>query len=338
MNPAPTTSRASRGSALHAPTLDGLRTVQTAVNASQSVGEAIADLRSRAIDHAFASAYAIDDDDRLVGEVPLRALLFSPPEALVRDVMRADPVAVGFDTSLDEALAVFAATRLLALPVVDPDRRLIGVIDVEHYARASLERAERSRVREVFQTLGIDLGHAEDLTPAEGFRMRFPWLLCNVGGGILCAIVAWLFEDLLAKVVLLAMFLPLVLTLGESIAMQSLAITVGADPERRTLARAFRGLRREAATAAMLGLACGLVVAGVSLFWGGGVAAGGTMLAAVLSSMLFASLAGALTPIALGALRLDPRVAAGPVALVLADVATTSIYFSLGLAFLDPGR
>ena len=164
MNPAATTFRAGRGSALHAPTLDGLRTVQTAVNASQPVAEAIADLRSRAIDHAFASAYAIDDDDRLVGEVPLRALLFAPPDALVRDVMRANPVAVGFDTSLDEALAVFAASRLLALPVVDPEGRLIGVIDVEHYARASLERAERNRVREVFQTLGLDLGHGEHLT------------------------------------------------------------------------------------------------------------------------------------------------------------------------------
>lgn len=329
-------SRTSKDSALQAPTLHGLRGVQTAVNASQTVAEAIADLRTRTIGHTVAYVYALDDDDRLVGEVPVRALLFAAPETRIRDVMRREPVVVGFDASLEEALRVFESTRLLALPVVDGEGRLVGAIDLEHYARERLARAERERVRQVFQTLGIAIEHADELAPLESFRMRLPWLCCNIAGGVLCALVAWLFEDLLAKVVILAMFLPLVLTLGESIAMQALTIAVGAGPSRRTFVQALRGLRREAAAAMLLGIACGLVVGFVSLLWGGGPAVGATMLGAVVASMLFAALAGAATPLVLHALRLDPKVAAGPLALVLADVATTSIYFSLGLLLLRP--
>ncbi|MFZ9914922.1 MAG: CBS domain-containing protein [Phycisphaerales bacterium] len=323
-------------SALATPVLHGLRVVQTAVNQNQTIREALADLRTRAIDHPVVYVYAVDDEDRLVGQVPTKALLFSSPDALVRDVMRSELTTINLDMSMDQALDVFAKRRLLALPVVDHDGRLIGAIDVEQYARETLEKAERARVRQVFQTLGLDVEHAEGMTAWEGFRMRMPWLLCNIGGGILCAVVAWLFGELLEKVVLLAFFLPLVLTLGESVAMQALTIAVGTDPDRRTLKLALRGMRVEAVTAVLLGIVSGALVAAVSLLWGGGAAGATTMFAAVACSMVFAAVAGGTIPLALHAFKLDPSVAAGPVALVLADTATTAIYFTLGLLILMP--
>jgi len=319
-------------SALAVSALHGLRAVQTAVNVGQTIGEALADLRARTIDHPVVYVYVLDDDDRLVGQLPTRALLFSPPSTPVREAMRRELTTVSIDTSLEEALAVFGKSRLLALPVVDGDGRLVGAIDVEQYARERLARAERERVRQVFQTLGLAVDHPEALTARESFRMRMPWLLCNIGGGILCAIVAWLFTDLLEQVVLLSFFLPLVLTLGESVAMQSLALTVGGEEDRRGLSGALRALRSELGAAVLLALCCGAIVAVVSLVWGGGAAGAATMFAAVGASMVFASLAGGAIPMALHAVRLDPSVAAGPIALVLADTATTAIYFSLGLA------
>ncbi len=319
-------------SALAVSALHGLRSVQTAVNIGQTIGEALADLRARTIDHPVVYVYVLDDDDRLVGQLPTRALLFASPETPVRDAMRRELTTISIDTSLDEALAIFGKSRLLALPVVDSEGRLVGAIDVEQYARESLERAERERVRQVFQTLGLAVDHPEALTPGESFRMRMPWLFCNIGGGILCAIVAWLFTDLLERVVLLAFFLPLVLTLGESVAMQSLALTVGSDPERRTFANALKTLRSELGAATLLALCCGTLVAMVSLLWGGGAAGAFTMFTAVGASMVFASVAGGAIPMILHAFRLDPNVAAGPIALVLADTATTAMYFSLGLA------
>jgi len=325
-------TKLSPDSALAVSALHGLRAVQTAVNVGQTIGEALADLRARTIDHPVVYVYVLDDDDRLVGQLPTRALLFSSPSTLVREAMRRELTTVSIDTSLEEALAVFGRSRLLALPVVDGDGRLVGAIDVEQYARERLARAERERVRQVFQTLGLAVDHPEALTARESFRMRMPWLLCNIGGGILCAIVAWLFTDLLEQVVLLSFFLPLVLTLGESVAMQSLALTVGGEEDRRGLSGALKALRSELGAAVLLALCCGAIVAVVSLLWGGGAAGAATMFAAVAASMVFASLAGGAIPMALHSFRLDPSVAAGPIALVLADTATTALYFSLGLA------
>ena len=331
-------SRSSSNSRLAVPVLHGIRSVQTAVNVNQTIGEALEELRRRAIDHPVVYVYALDDDDRLVGQVPTRALLFSNPSERIGDVMRGELTTIPIDMSLDDALEVVRKRRLLALPVVDREGRLVGAIDVEQYAREQLERAERDRVRQVFQTLGLDLGHVDSMTAFESFRMRMPWLLCNVGGGILCAIIAWRFEDLLKEVVLLAFFLPLVLTLGESIAMQAVTLTVGGDQEKHGLGHALRLLRTEALAALMLGVSCGAIVAGVTLFWtsnGGDPALSAfTMFAAVATSMVFASIAGGGVPIVLHALRLDPSVAAGPVTLVVADTATTALYFSLGLAIL----
>ena len=332
----PQSSRPSKSSKLAIPVLHGIRTVQTAVNVNQTIGEALGDLRRRAIDNPVVYVYAVDDDDRLVGQVPTRALLFSSPTERVGDVMRKELTTIPIDMSLDEALEIFKKERLLALPVVDREGRLVGAIDVEEYSRGQLERAERDRVRQVFQTLGLDVGHVESMTAWESFRMRMPWLFCNIAGGILCAIIAWFFEDLLQKVVVLAFFLPLVLTLGESVAMQAVTLSVGVDPEKRNLRRALSGLRTEAVAALMLGICCGAIVAAVSLLWGSGFSGSLTMMAAVSGSMVFAAVAGGAIPLVLHSLRLDPSVAAGPVTLVVADTATTALYFTLGLLILLP--
>ena len=186
--PASKSSRRNRARAAPSPldseVLHGIRAVQTAVNLNQTLGEALDDLRARSIDSPAIYVYVVDDDDRLVGQVPTRALLFSPPSTRVRDVLRADLVTIPLDTSFDDALAIFGRTKLLALPVVDAEGRLVGALDVERYASETLARSERDRVRQVFQTLGLAVDARDPLTPAESFRMRVPWLFCNIGGGI----------------------------------------------------------------------------------------------------------------------------------------------------------
>lgn len=327
-------AKPSANSALSAAVLHGLRSVQTAVNANQTIAEAIDELRSRTIEHPVVYVYALDDDDRLVGHVSMRSLLLSDPRVRIRDVMTQDVEPVTMETTFDEALGQFAKSKLLALPVVDAEGHLLGAIDVEQYTREGLERAEHERVRQVFQTLGLDIEHAAELTPWESFRMRMPWLLCNIVGGILCAIIAWRFGELLQEVVLLAFFLPLVLTLSESISMQALTLTVGASRDGRPLGSPWRMLRTEALSAALLALASGAIVAVVSLLWGSGLDGSLTMFSAVSVGMVFASVVGGTVPMILHALRLDPSVAAGPVTLVIADTATTLVYLSLGLVLM----
>lgn len=334
-------SRGSSGagpSALAVSVLHGLRSVQTAVNANETIQSALAELRSRTIDHPVLYIYALDDDDRLVGQVPMRALLLSPPEARIRDVMATELETVTIDTSFDEALDRFASSRLLALPVVDGDGHLVGAIDVEQYAREKLERAEHERVRQVFQTLGLHIEHAAELTPWESYRMRMPWLLCNIAGGVLCALIGSIFTELLQQVVLLAFFLPLVLALSESVAMQSLTLSVGtgvAEDDGRSGRRSvLRRLGNEALTAVLLSITSGLIVALASLLWGGGFDGALTMFLSIGVAMVVAALAGGGIPVVLHAVRLDPSVAAGPVTLVIADTCTMLLYLGLGTLLL----
>ena len=331
-------ARSSQNSALSAAVLHGLRSVQTAVNASQTISEAIDELRSRTIEHPVIYVYALDDDDRLVGQVSMRALLLSNPDSRIRDVMTQDAAPITMHTSFDEALDQFARSKLLALPVVDDDGRLVGAIDVEQYARESLERAEHERVRGVFQTLGLHIERAADMTPWESYRMRMPWLLCNIGGGMLCALIGSLFSGLLQQVVLLAFFLPLVLALSESVSMQSLTLSVGSgvtDDEKKVgRSGILKRLRTEALTAVLLSLTSGVLVGLASLLWDGGMNGALTMFLAIGVSMVVAALAGGGVPIVLHALRLDPSVAAGPVTLVIADTCTMLVYLGLGTLLL----
>lgn len=189
-------------------------------------------------------------------------------------------------------------------------------------------------MRQVFQTLGLDVADAEHMTVMESFSMRMPWLVCNIGGGILCAMIVSHFEHLLQQVVLLALFLPLVLTLSESISMQALSISVGADPSLRSLKSIWHGLRVEALSALLLGATSGVIVALVSLIWDATFISAFTMFAAISVSMVCAAITGGSISFILRAFRVNASVAAGPIALVVADTAALLIYFTLGLLIL----
>jgi magnesium transporter len=188
---------------------------------------------------------------------------------------------------------------------------------------------------DIFQLIGVH-GTAQS-SPWSAFRDRFPWLLCNIAGGMVAAVIASRYEFLLQEVVVLALFIPLVLALGESVSMQSLTLTLqgladGPIVWRRLVASLWKELR----TALLLGLACGGVVGGAAWIWRGQVAVAATILAAIALSMIVACLLGVVLPSILRALRADPRIAAGPVVLASTDVATLLFYFGLGERFLRP--
>jgi len=171
--------------------------------------------------------------------------------------------------------------------------------------------------------------------PSE-FLRRLPWLSANLVGGLLCARLANVFQVDLARAVSLAIFIPVVLNLAESVSSQSVSLALDLLRSAPLNATSVgRALRREAATGALLGLTCGAVVALIALFWLGqapvAVAlAGGIALGVTLSALL-----GLAMPVALRRMGFDPTVAAGPIALAAADVATLLAYLGLAHWALD---
>src|SRR3954454_17086137 len=237
------------------------------VKADQCVGDALTDLRIQQPQGRIIYFYVMDEADHLQGVVPTRRLLLSSPETNIAELMVRDVVTLPSTASVREACELFLAHRFLAFPVVH-EGRMVGIVDVELFAEG-IDDLERTKQQEdLFQLMGVHLTAAQQASPWAGFTSRFPWLLCNIGGGILAALLSYLFEGLLANVVAIALFVPVVLGLSESVAIQSVTLALlvlhGQRPTLRALADR---MGRELLTGALLGGACGLIMAVIALAW-----------------------------------------------------------------------
>jgi magnesium transporter len=264
--------------------------------------------------------------------VPTRVLLTAAPEQLVRDVMITHVVAIPDWATVLIASEYFATRRLLAFPIVNDAGQLRGVVDVGLFTDEVIDLAKRT-YDDIFQLIGVH-GTAQSSTWV-AFRDRFPWLLCNIAGGLLAAFIASRFEHLLQEVVVLSLFIPIVLALGESVSMQALTLTLQSLADGPIVwSRLISALWKEFRTALLLGVACGGVVGVVVLIWRGQTAVAGSIFLAISMSMVVACLLGVALPSVLRAAKADPRIAAGPVVLAAADVVTLLLYFGLGAKLL----
>jgi magnesium transporter len=298
--------------------------------ADQTVGEALETVRRRPPEGRIIYFYVLDRDGRLKGVVPTRRLLLNPPEKPIAEIMVREVIAVPQSATVLEACEFFIMHRLLAFPVVDADRHMIGVIDVELYT-AELGDIDRSeRYDELFQLIGVHISTAYRGTPLTAFRNRFPWLMCNIVGGIFAAFIAGLFEGELQRVATLALFIPVVLAVAESVSIQSLSLTLqllrGQSP---TLGTLLGKVRTEVVTGALLGIAAGIAVALVAWLWRGQVRVMLALLGGIAGGAACAAALGVAMPILLRLVRRDPQVAAGPIALAASDMITLLIYLYL---------
>jgi magnesium transporter len=304
------------------------------LKAEQTVTEALADLRIQQAQGRIIYFYVMDDEDRLEGVVPTRRLLLSPPDARIADLMVRSVVTVPSTATVRQACELFLAHRFLAFPVMHGER-MVGIVDVELFAEGIDDLEQTKRQEDLFQLMGVHLSATQQASPWAAFISRFPWLLCNIAGGILAAILSNAFEGILAKVVSLVLFVPVVLGLSESVAIQSVSLALLVmHGQRPTLAALLQRLRRELLTGLLLGAACGVIIAAVSLAWlgRGGVAL--SLLAGVGLGITGSAVFGLAMPYVLRLLARDPQVAAGPVALVVADMLSLTIYFSVAQALL----
>jgi magnesium transporter len=300
-----------------------------------TVEQALHSIRSQVVGEKIIYFYVTDDAGRLLGVVPTRRLLTAPLDRSLADLMIAKIITIPDTATVFEACEFFVLYRFLALPVIDSKSRIIGVVDVGVFAREMFDIAEREQTDEVFESLGFRVSQVREASPFNAFRYRFPWLLTSIAGGMLCALLVGAFEMTLAKSIVLAFFLALVLGLGESVSIQSMTLTIQAlrftQPGMRWYVAAFV---REAKTALLLGAASGVVVGLIVWLWRGAAMAAVAIGGSITLSLCSACLLGLTVPSILHALKLDPKIAAGPVTLALADVCTILVYFILGRVLL----
>ncbi len=301
----------------------------------QTVGEAIAAARATPPEGRIIYFYVLDAEGRLAGVVPVRRLLLSPDATPVREIMVARVVTIPAAATVLDACEFFLLHKLLAFPVVDEDRRMLGIVDVDLYTEELADVDRREDLDDLFQLIGVHFEDSQVRSPVAAFKSRFPWLLANIGGGIMAAFLSGLFQAELEKAVALALFVPVVLALAESVAIQSVSIALQRLHGRRPSLAAIAGaVRHESATGVMLGAASALAVALVAVAWLGQPTVALALFGGITGGVILAAVIGVAMPNLLRLFAREPQVAAGPVALAATDMVTLVIYFSLARRLL----
>jgi magnesium transporter len=317
---------------LNAPAMEYARKDFPLLEADSSVEKALQTIRSEGVGERVIYFYAVDDRKRLVGVVPTRRLLTATPDTRLREIMVPRVIALPAEATVLEACEFFVLYKFLAFPVIDAERHVIGVVDTDVFMQSVLETEEKPGETprdDFFEALGFHLAQVRDASPWRVFRYRFPWLLATVASGTVCAILAGAFEATLARSLVIAFFLTMVLGLNESVSTQSMSVTIQALRSARFTWHWFvTAFRREVATALLLGLACGALVLVIVWVWRHDVRGACVIGGSIALSLVTACLFGLGVPSLLHWLKLDPKIAAGPVTLALADFFALVFYFT----------
>lgn len=320
---------------LDKPVVPYMRRDVAAFPASITVQELLDTIRKSGLGDRILYFYVRDAEDRLVGVIPTRRLLTSDPASILEQIMVRRVAALPDNATVYDVCDLLLTHRYLAVPIVDRDRRLVGVVDVSLLTNEVFDVAEKREAEEVFQIIGVRLAQVQAGGVWTAFRYRAPWLSATLAGGLACVLITGFFEATLQQSISLAMFFALALGLSESVTIQSMTLalqrTHSAALEARTLLAA---LIKESATAILLGLFFGALVAAVCWLWRGEQMTAISIGISIAMSVTAAALFGSLVPMLLHAMQRDPKVASGPIALAATDAFTCFVYFGLATVLL----
>jgi len=295
-----------------------------------TAGEAIAHLRTIAPESEDVYyLFVVDEDIRLVGVVSLRQMIIAPPDTYIAEIMDPDVVYVRADADQEEAARLMARYDLLALPVVDDMGHLLGLITHDDL----VEVLEEEATEDIYRLGGVPEESPPDVPIPAALRTRLPWLVLNLGTALASATVLSLFEGTIARVAVLAAFFPIVAGVSGSAGTQTLTVTVrGLALGELNPRDGLRTLVREM----LIGLANGITVGGlialIAMLWKGAPMLGAIVGLATLLNMFGAGIAGALVPLIMQVLRIDPALASPILVTTITDGCGYFIY--LGLATL----
>jgi magnesium transporter len=302
-----------------------------ALSEDMTAGEAITALQgSRDVEMVFY-LYVIDARRHLVGVVSLRRLLLVPPVTPLKRIMTTDLISVRADMDQEEVARQVASYNLLAIPVVDEENKLVGVITVDDVIDVIKDEA----TEDVYRLAGVTGDDRVFTKASESLRKRLPWLVVNLGTAFVAAAVVSRFQGTIAIVTALAVFMPVVAGMGGNAATQTLTVIVrGIALGELTWSNTRKALLKEAAVGIGNGLACGLIGAGIVWLTNGSPVLGMILAMAMIINMFVAAVAGTLIPLALRALKVDPALASSVFITTLTDVFGFLSFLGLGALFI----
>ncbi|MBP3287680.1 MAG: magnesium transporter [Muribaculaceae bacterium] len=303
------------------------------VNENWSMPECIKEMRMQAseMDEIY-NVYVVDDDNKLRGILPLKKLITDPSVSKVKRVMEEDPVSVKADTPIDEVALDFEKYDLVAMPVVDSIGRLLGRITFDDV----MDQVRESQERDYQLASGISSDVDADDSVFAQTKARIPWLLIGILSGILASLILTGFEDQLAAVTALALFIPVIGGTGGNVGVQASAIVVQGLANGSLDVREFT---RQIWKEVVIGLLNATVLTAVIFVYNlimlpGEFAVTISVATSLFCVVMFASILGTLVPMTLEKLHINPALATGPFIQISNDLVGIIIYVEIATFFL----
>ncbi|GBD94146.1 magnesium transporter MgtE [bacterium BMS3Abin05] len=317
----------------HSETAGGLMAKEfVAVNQENTVDEAIQEIRKKAEEvEDIYNVYAVDDNDRLVGEIPLKKLILARPGARVKDVMDTEVISVHTGMDQEEVARIVKKYDLVSVPVVDSEGRLTGRITIDDVVDVIEDEASE----DMTMMAGITETDIPETSLFKVSRARLPWLLVAFGGEIISGYLMSRFQASIAQLLSVVFFVPLIMAVGGNVGNQAAVVVIrGLATGEIALADTRRRLFHEFFVAFINGLFLATLIFSISSLWLKNSKQGFVIGLSLIIIVENAAFMGAVIPFILKKLGIDPAVATSPFITTSNDIFGLFIYFSLITLFL----
>lgn len=303
--------------------LDEDVTVQQAIEALQQAGD---------VEMVFY-LYVTNQHEQLVGVLSLRQLLTVPATSRLGDIMTKDVISVRTDMDQEEVARLVEKYNILAVPVVDQSNRLMGLITVDDI----IDVLRQEATEDIYKMAGAS--EDEHLYGFKSFkiaRLRLPWLITNLFGGVITGYLMWAFKLTIKEVIALISFIPVITGMGGNVGGQSSTIVVrGFATGKIDMSTMRQVFFKELRVGMIMGSVCGLVVGLVAFFWHGNPYLSLVVGLAMLAAMTVAATMGVVAPTVFKKLGIDPAIASSPFVQTANDITGILIYFALATTFIN---
>ncbi|HHY72444.1 MAG TPA: magnesium transporter [Bacillus bacterium] len=304
-----------------------------AISANQTIKNSMKILKAEAQEaETIYYIYVVDDEEHLVGVISLRDLIVADDDKLISECMNDRVVSVSVSEDQENVAKMMKDYDFLAVPVLDYQRHLLGIITVDDI----LDVMEEEATEDYSKLAGVTDVESNDYSAFSAAKNRLPWLIILLFLGMFTASLIGRFEETLNKVTILAVFIPLIAGMAGNTGTQSLAVAVrrialgGIDSSSK-----FKMLRKEIGTGLIIGLICGTLVMVVVYLWQHSLVLGFLVGIAIFTTLTVATMSGALIPLIMHKFKIDPAVASGPFITTLNDIISILIYFGLATLLMN---
>lgn len=306
-----------------------------ALNEDLTVSESIAALQKRSEDFEMSFyVYVTDVRNHLIGVISLRQLLLHTPSTPLKKIMTTDVIKVSTSTDQEEVARLVAFYNLIALPVVDVENRIVGIITVDDIIDVIREEA----TEDIYALAGVEAEDRALGSAINSVRRRLPWLLLSLIPALLAAAIAHIYRESLQACIPLAILIPVVLTVGSNAATQAMTVIVrGIGLNELTWDRIGWVLLKEGAVGLASGAVVGIVSGAVALIWFQSLALAAVLAIGIVLITVLACLSGTIIPMGLRKFQVDPAVASSIFVVTLTIVVGLLLYFAIGKVFLGSG-